>query len=79
MFALRGNPLYCSIAGMGDASKGRCVVRILSMGSVGECGLRDALHALVGELWPDEGLTGGRECAIIKGTKCGVIHAVASL
>ena len=32
-----------------------------------------------GELWPDEGLTGGRECAIIKDTKCGVIHAVASL
>lgn len=32
-----------------------------------------------GGVWPDEGLTGGRECAIIKDTKCGVIHAVASL
>lgn len=32
-----------------------------------------------GGLWPDEGLTGGRECAIIKDTKSGVIHAVASL
>ena len=29
---------------MGDADKGRCVVRILSMGSAGECGLSDAIH-----------------------------------
>lgn len=39
----------------------------------------EGVHGLGGGMWPDEGLTDGRECAIIKGTKCGVIHAVASL
>lgn len=48
-------------------------------GEGAELARRKGAMGSAGGLWPDEGLTDGRECAIIKDTKCGVIHAVASL